>query len=256
MIWDALFLRAAGNCRVPQNRNPIEIRKVRLEGAIADTAILPSMCVLTEAASASMYEKWDLLLKILAGVALIPTLFFTWWTHRQRSTFDMIDGLYSLCHILQNHMLQEWRLSHLFCIGVDIYETTKREIAAATVQDEDARRRLAVMERQFAVHIFVIYEQVYFQWMNSSRIERARRVFLSEMLSYFTDRLLRNPRLVAYFASNPTGEKLHIEATAAENLHRCYQSQVLQADMSGPFDVKLIASSALRFTLDSTAASH
>jgi len=200
------------------------------------------------AVTASQYETWEFWLKIVAAAAVIPTLFLTWWTHRQRSTFEMIDRLYSLCHILQSHMLHEWRISHLFCIGTDVYLETTRRIRSS-VTDEAVKAELGVEERQFAIHIFVIYEQIFYQWQNSSnRLERGRSRFLVEMMEYFTDRLLRNPRLMAYFADDPTGRTLHLEACAAEHLRDCLAGDQVEIDPRGPFDMPLKPAANLSFT--------
>jgi hypothetical protein len=196
---------------------------------------------------ASAYAKWDFWLKVAAGLTIVPTLVFAWWTHRQKSTFEMIDKLYSLCHILQNHMLHEWRLSHLFCIGSDIYEQTVQQIGSGSLH-ERVKAKLGVEERQFAIHIFVIYEQVFYQQLNSNRwLEKGRERFLADMVSYFTTRLLLNPRLMAFFASDPTGRTLHLEPAAAENLCIYLRDKSIEIDSKGPFDVVLPVASNVPF---------
>jgi hypothetical protein len=177
---------------------------------------------------------WELTFKAIAAVGIPVGLILTWWTHSQRSTFEMIDRLYSLCHTLQGHALREWRLSHLYCIGPDVYEQTKQRIAAGTSDPLD-RVRLSVEEREFAIHILVTYEQVYFQWKHSRSISR-RRKFLESMLSYFVDRLLRNPRILGLLSTDPSGASFHLESESVRYLKDGWgRSAPVTPDLEGPF---------------------
>lgn len=194
---------------------------------------------------------WDLTFKGIAAFGIPLTLLFGWWTHQQRSTFEMIDRLYSLCHILQSHMLHEWRLSHLFCIGDHVYYDTKRRIAedvqrvlATPKTTDDELQKLIVEEQQFAIHIFVIYEQVYFQWKTSGLIQFRRRAFLKSMLEYFTDRLLQNPRLVAFLKADQTGEALHLEKESARYLRNKIDIESASCDATGPFNAAVVKRTA------------
>lgn len=145
----------------------------------------------------------------VAAAGVVASLLGTWWTHQQRATYDMIDGIYSLCHRLHEELHAEWRLSHLFCIG----DTTYLEVRDRIASTVDARERpmLLVKERLFAIQVFIAYEQAYYQWQQSSRLLGHRRQFLREMLDYFLDRLLSNPRLRAYLESDQCGCSLHLE---------------------------------------------
>jgi hypothetical protein len=177
---------------------------------------------------------WELTAKAIAAVGIPIGLILTWWTHSQSSTFEMIDRLYSLCHTLQGHALREWRLSHLYCIGPDLYEQTKQRIAAGTSDPLD-RVRLSVEEREFAIHILVTYEQVYFQWKHSRAISR-RRKFLEPMLSYFVDRLLRNPRILGLLSTDPSGASFHLEAESVRYLEKRWaRAAPVTLDREGPF---------------------
>jgi hypothetical protein len=184
-------------------------------------------------------EQWDLILKVLGTVGITLGLFLNWRTHSERSTFEMIDRLYSLCHTLEAHLLRDWRLSHLFCIGREDYERVKARVAEGVKADE--RGQLLIREQLFAIHVFIIYEQVFYQWKNSSKWLHQRRIkFLQDMLSYFTGRLLLNPRLQAFLQSDLTNEALHLEGASFDKL-REDQIEVQEAngyvvpDFVGPF---------------------
>ena len=170
----------------------------------------------------------------LTAIGIIVSLLGTWWTHQQRATFDMIDGIYGLCHTLHGHLRNEWRLSHLFCIGDEVYYETRDRIAKSPNLPKD---ELQVKERLFAVQVFIIYEQAFYQWQKSSLWLPNRRKFLHEMLAYFTERLLRNPRLVAYLESDRTGRTLHLERDSMEYLYTAINATgSVKRDDTGPFD--------------------
>jgi hypothetical protein len=177
---------------------------------------------------------WELTFKAIAAVGIPIGLILTWWTHSQRSTFEMIDRLYSLCHTLQGHALREWRLSHLYCIGSDLYDETRNQVQAGITDPQD-RIRLSVEEREFAIHILVTYEQVYYQWKHSRALTR-RRDFLDSMLAYFTDRLLRNPRIVGLLSTDSTGVSFHLETESMRFLAgRWARCPPVRPDLDGPF---------------------
>ena len=149
----------------------------------------------------------------VAAVGIVASLLGMWWTHQQRATFDMIDGIYGLCHRLHVELHSEWRLSHLFCIGEETYAEARARVASGVASDDIAR--LAVRERLFAIQVFIAYEQAFYQWQRSSRLPGHRRRFLREMLDYFVDRLLANPRLRAFLESDRCGCSLHLERESA-----------------------------------------
>ena len=178
---------------------------------------------------------YELLIKIVGAFGITLGLLLNWRTHSERSTFEMIDRLYSLCHTLEAHLLRDWRLSHLFCIGAEDYEQMRRSVAEGLTPEE--RNQFRVKEQMFAVHIFVVYEQVLYQWKSSSGVlHRRRRKFLQEMLSYFADRLLLNPRLQAFLSSDTSGLSLHLEDSSMDYLNKVQRAKVLvKPDFDGPF---------------------
>jgi hypothetical protein len=173
----------------------------------------------------------------IAAVGILASLFGTWWTHQKRSTFDMIDGIYALCHRLHDQLHRDWCLSHLFCIGEDVYKDVRTRIAEATQAIGKDQDRLIVRERLFAIQVFIAYEQAYYQWKKSGVIPTPRKRFMKEMLDYFTDRILRNPRLRAYLESDRSGSTLHLEESSAKFLWRQMDRQpAVRPDEGGPFN--------------------
>lgn len=172
---------------------------------------------------------------IVAAVGIV-SLLVTWLTHQQRAIFDMIDDVYSLCHKLHGHLLNEWRLTHLFCIDRTGYTHARTRIESTLDHtDVQSLNQLIEKERLFAIHVFIVYEQAYYHWRETSLLFRRRRRFLREMLSYFTERLLQNPRLVAYLKSDPVGRSLHLEEESRLFLEEPLRTCHLDADETGPF---------------------
>ena len=183
----------------------------------------------------------ELGLKVLGGVGALIGLTLAWRAHADRSTFEMIDRLYTLCHTLQSYPLKDWRLAHLFSIGRDEYHRVTARIRQQLL-DERELAEYRVKERQYAIHIFVVYEQVYYQWRHSSRIaHRRRRRFLNAMLSYFRDRLLLNPRLLHYLKEDRDGASLHLELCSKHYIDDAIADkereagEALWVDHDGPF---------------------
>jgi hypothetical protein len=186
--------------------------------------------------------NWRATGQLAGAIGVVITLSLTWLTHRQRVTFEMIDRLYSLCHTLEGHLLTEWRLSHLFCVGGGsraVYEETKEKIVAAfNLQDATKEERfgLIVSERLFAVHIFIAFEQVFYHYKLCGWFNSTRKQFLEDMLDYFCTRMIRNPRMLAYLLSSDIkGEQLHLEKDSMEELLLRAKPFLKEADTEGPF---------------------
>lgn len=183
-----------------------------------------------------MHDAWnvtELILQVLGAVGIITALFLTWRTHAERATFEMIDRLYTLGHELHLTVVKDWRLAHLKAVRASDYEKTKA-IVSAGLSDEQ-KSEYAVKELMLAIHIFNVYEHVYYQWKTSSRIWLpGRKTFLDEMLKYFTERLLVNPRLAAILDSDLTGVSLHLESESKDYLDKNLKRPE-SLDPDGPF---------------------
>jgi hypothetical protein len=183
----------------------------------------------------------------VAAIGIIIAFAATVLTHNQRNTFEMIDRVYGQCHALQGRILDEWRLSHMYCIGDLTYaDMTKRieaSLHAEPANGQCVREELQVLERDYAIHILVVYEQVYFHWKYTPWYQRKRNRFLREMKGYFTGRVLQNPRILAYIDSDHTGNSLHLEAGSMGHLLKELGSAMGRADYDGPFGPDLRATS-------------
>lgn len=179
-----------------------------------------------------------------AGILFaIGALVIAWLTHAQRSFFDMIDRLYALPQALEANLLREWYLAHLWCVGAEEYARVKGAIRDQIATDHAELQVYRIREKLFAIQVFLLYEQVYYQWKSSWRIlHPGRHRFLSDILSFFHGRLFRNPRLAAFLASDPKGTSLHLEPEAMEHIRKEMtkresdgRDKPVEPDDGGPF---------------------
>jgi hypothetical protein len=177
---------------------------------------------------------------IIAAIGIIIAFVATVLTHNQRNTFEMIDRVYGQCHTLQSRILQEWRLSHMYCIGTPTYTDVKKRIEASLPAEAPILEKWRILERNYAIHIAVVYEQVYFQWKCTPWYQKRRRRFLKDMKDYFTRRVLQNPRILAYIDCDPSGCTLHLEGESMKHLLTEIGSATAKADYTGPFGPNLL----------------
>jgi hypothetical protein len=187
------------------------------------------------------HEAIEFWLKVFSVPAALIALIVTWRTHADRATFEMIDRLYTLCHALEAHALREWYLAHLFCVGEQEYGLVRARIRQQAAAEPARCPEFLIKEKLFAIHVFIIYEQIYYQRKYTTRFLHRRRFdFLVEMLSYFTDRVLQNPRLIAFLRADPSGVSLHMEGCSRQFVEDAFQriaaaGKVAPEDREGPF---------------------
>jgi hypothetical protein len=180
----------------------------------------------------------DLILKVVGLIAIpigIVAFRLSWRAHQERSSFDMVDKMYSLCHLLQDHVQKTSYLAHLHCIDARTYYRTVDLIRSQT-DIVKGNTKYRVEERQFAIRILMVYEQIYYQWDMTPESHHKRRKFLKSMMDYFVERLLPNPRMLAYLDSDPSGRTLHMEKDAADYLRSNVSRSGIVPDHSGPFE--------------------
>lgn len=162
-------------------------------------------------------------------------------THTDEQTAEMIrhnyDEFLSLHEIRAQHPLQ----SHLFELG-DEYDKVLEEIKAAVDWREESTARVRALrlqleERAVARRVFSMYEHAYYQWMNAKRYEDStRQEFLRDVLTYYTGRLLTNPRLGWYWSEGGANQANHYEAGTREYYAR--HVTVKRMDSEGPFQLE------------------
>jgi hypothetical protein len=179
--------------------------------------LLVSLPVAAQAGEGTPMQDAKFIIAVVTVFAVVLTLVWTAWSYARQATSEMIDRMYSLCHSLQRDALREWCVSHLYCIGYAEYEGVKDKVLKMATEPGRYPEYL-IKERLFAIQIFTVYEQIYFQWWycKPKWLLRKRCEFLESMLSYFTDRVLQNPRLRHFLEQDEKGESLHLEVKSKE----------------------------------------
>jgi hypothetical protein len=170
---------------------------------------------------------------IITASGILIAFCATILTHSQRNTFEMIDRVYAQCHALQVRILDNWLLSHLYCIGGPTYDAVAARIKAKV--SADCKEKMQVLELNYAIHIFVVYEQIYFQWKHTPGYQVTRKKFVYDIKQYFTCRVLQNRRLLAYLAADQTGASLHLEGESIQHLFAEMGGRTETPDYDGPF---------------------
>lgn len=92
--------------------------------------------------------------------------------------------------------MEHWKAVHLFEMPEN-YAFAKGHLTAAVMPLTDAERsQMLLCERSIAIAIFDVFEETYYHRERAKKHgDDDRVVFLDAVLTYFTGRLLANPRL-------------------------------------------------------------
>lgn len=156
----------------------------------------------------------------------------------EKLTMDVIRQTYSDFFAINAQRAQNPLHSHLFEVS-DSYSGAVKQVKLAIANDLSSSSRLARLrleERAIADSLFTLFEQAYYQWkLATVSNDAARTSFLKEELDYFTERLLRNPRLLWFWAND--GGKLSLQYEKATQVF--YESSVQPKSQArddiGPF---------------------
>lgn len=122
--------------------------------------------------------------------------------HRDKATSDAVKLLYAQFQTFSDLRVENWQLAHIF-EPPEYYDATCDALAAAANGVNAAKRaELGLKERAIALRIFDLFEQVIFERNVAGRNRDKDRVaFLNDVLTYFTGKWLRNPRLLYLWRS-------------------------------------------------------
>jgi hypothetical protein len=168
----------------------------------------------------NMLSVISLLLSI--GTATYAVIAARKVSHRE-VTAAVIADFYSSMRSLTEIQLQEWRLAHLFEVA-DNYKSVVASLRRVAPPAGDVEAvELQLKERAAALTVFGLYEHVVYQFNEATRAgDHLRTVFLNDAACYFTERLLRNPRLMYLWSRN--GGNLECEFEAETRAH--YRSKI------------------------------
>lgn len=141
----------------------------------------------------------------IAVIAVIVSLYAARTStraHREKLTDEAVLALYGQFELLSDLRLTYWQVSHLFEVPENYDDTcvaVKRAVGTASTQD---KARYYLMETATALRIFSFFEQVLYQQAAAKRHgDKGRQHFFQEVLDYFTDHWLRNPRMLYLWES-------------------------------------------------------
>ena len=146
-------------------------------------------------------ETLTRILSILALLVSFGSLYLNDAIHKESAESEVIKDAYLTFFSLDRLALDNWQLGHVFTTP-DGYDSIMHKIHIST-RGASAEKliELKLKERALALQIFDYYEQTVFLLESSIRTkEQHRAQFLKAVESYFSGRLLRNPRLLYYWS--------------------------------------------------------
>jgi hypothetical protein len=147
---------------------------------------------------------------IIAVLISIASFVYSAMSVGQTSAHDAIRNLYTVYYDISKTELEIPQALHVFMLP-GAYEEVAKEVhkAVAHATDSDlAKYRLS--ERAMADYLFSVFEANLIDYQSSSPLqEPMRRKFEEGVLDFFTQKLLRNPRLLYYWSRD--GGKLSEE---------------------------------------------
>ena len=143
---------------------------------------------------------------IIGGIALLVSVVSAFYSHRMggfSNRSGLIKDQFNAFDELTRIRLENWHLNHLFELEPN-YEMVSRQVGRAVGElGESDRQRMLLQERAVALAIFQAFEQNLYQIGQAKEHRDSHaEAFLSEVCDYFTGRLLRNPRLLFYWAED------------------------------------------------------
>ena len=168
-------------------------------------------------------------------------------THAESSAANTIWSQYERFSRIVQTQIENSQFSHLFVVP----ETYPAMLSQVTASVEDLspqeRLRLELQERAMADYILNEFELSFYQINRARpRFDKQSKEFFEEVLAYFTQRLLRNPRLLYYWSRDGGQLCLNYEPSTIEYYERRVLNDpshpiVMAPDPIGPFTGSLSA---------------
>jgi hypothetical protein len=137
---------------------------------------------------------------VLAVAALVISLITAWvLLHAQREVIraETVTGIFEGFRRLAELRSSSWQAAHVLDVPENYDRTVSRLREALKDTPPTEVAELLVKERAAAIAAIQIFEESLYQYEQARHLrDRARAGFLNEMLVYYTERLLLNPRLL------------------------------------------------------------
>jgi hypothetical protein len=139
---------------------------------------------------------------------------------------------------LQRLLITHPKQAHLLTL-IDRYQDVGAQVALSLRgTDDHERANLELEERAFADYIFTLFDHLVMERVRAAEArDESRARDADAMLRYFTEKLLRNPRLTYYWREDGAG----LSATCSARTREYYERHVRDAsanvmiDPKGPF---------------------
>ena len=182
-----------------------------------------------------------------AAVALVlsaVSIYFSIKVHRDSLYSSIITQAYGTFNEGIKMLLEHHFLNHLLVMP-KIYPEVKRLIQKSFGKTAGRQNsELLLKERSMALYAFQIFEHFHYQYKHSIDVKAKERIeFLHMVLTHFTKRLLKNPRLLYYWSESGGNLSAYFEPETIEY----YNKEVLGniegnveelMDCDGPFKHK------------------
>jgi len=163
-------------------------------------------------------------ISVLALIVSGLSAYYSLASHKDVSGIETIRKEYEFYYEFERLEIENWQLSHIFALPEWYDENIKLVSSSLTTLDAGKRAELLLKERAIARFIFTNFEEIMYESRHARQVgDSERAAFLEEVLDYFTDRLLRNPRLL--YQWSPDGGKL--AADFESDTRKYYDERVL-----------------------------
>jgi hypothetical protein len=174
----------------------------------------------------------SLIVSALALVVSGLSVFISFRFQRATSVSNLVDRQYNAFNELAKVRLANYEVSHIFEV-VEQYTFVRNAVKESVGRIANDRRHvLYLKERSMAIFVFTLYENTFYQHKFAKEAgDTAQVKFLADILFYFTNKLLRNPRLLYFWM--PGGGSL---STYFEKDTRAHYDKHVLGDKSNCID--------------------
>jgi len=149
-------------------------------------------------------EFYAIVLSIGAFAMSAYSVFIVVRQHEDERTAEFTQTLYERVQEINVLKLEHWELGHIFEIPED-YEKTRDRLRLAVKDGSDAERiKLIETEKSIAAMHYITFEELFYNLSLAIQSgDRTRQQIVEETIGYYTNGVLRNPRVL--WLSSPEG---------------------------------------------------
>ncbi len=185
-------------------------------------------------------NRWWMDVGAVTGVlALIFSLYSIHIANQQHADSEgtaLINETYATYHEISAKRMETIEISHLVC-SPERYPTAVERVKRATAGfSPDQRAEALLREDAMAQYLFAQFEQTVYLHRNAMELGDTERIrFSQDTLDYFTDTLLRNPRLVHFWSASGENMRVYYVPICQKYWDEKVRPHVTKVDATGPF---------------------